>query len=347
MDNKKKESISNDILNTSTKYNKLVNKFRNYGLIKNEKKLTYKEYIGIIFSDKVLGLFANILKMFLDKNINKSFAKSILSIYFFKNFPDKEFDVGSNLEIKLKGIVVLLINELNRIMDNYFSYVYKRIELEKLIEKYLITYLDYISEKKFNKLNMCIINFKKIENTFYYIKSLNETEMNNYIMINLRKDMKDAMDNSLELFPEFRDYIRDFTVVNQKDYNRELLIKYGEEFYTNLKNNVKNGKYDKLRKVLIDVKGRMDYYLNTTERMRFIGVMNIENIINGLEGNEFKNEELKKWINKIFMFLKNILKDYNFHYDNENFEDSLCEDIYDNFILLLKFFDKILESIGK
>lgn len=345
--NESNMNIANNILETTSKFNILVEKFRRLNIIKNKNGLSYEEFNKLIFDDKTVNIFTEILKIFLNKKIDKSLTKSILLIYIFRNFQEREFIKDTNLEIKFKGIVVLLVNETNKIMNNYYTYIYNRTHYEKLIEKYLLLYLEFMNEKKFNKLNIHIKNFKSYENTYYYIKSKGNYQMNNYLIGNFKKGMEYSMSKSLELFPEFRDYIRDFTVVNKNDFNKELIDKYKKDYFLILKCSFNIKKYDKLKNELIDIKQRINYYLNTTERNNFYNIFKVEGIIKELEEDNFNNEKLKIWINKIFDYLKFILKDYNFIYDNEKFEESLTDNLIENFIILIKFFYKIFDIISK
>ena len=345
--NESKINIPSSILETTSKFNILVEKFKRLNLIKNKNGLSFEEFNKLIFDNNTVDIFTEILNIFLKKKIDKSLTKSILSIYIFRNFQEREFTENTNLEIKFKGMVVLLVNETNKIMNNYYTYIYKRVHYEKLIERYLLLYLEFMNEKKFNKLNIHIKNFKKYENTFYYIKSKGNYQMNNYLMLYLRKGMEYSMSKSLELFPEFKDYIRDFTVVNKNDFDKELIDKYKKDYYLILKCTFSINNYDKLKNELINIKQRINYYLNTIERMNFINIIKVENTIKELEENNFNNEKMIIWIRKMFDFLKPILKDYNFIYDNENFEESLTDNLSENFIILIKFFHKIFDIISK
>ena len=345
--NESKINLPSSILETTSKFNILVEKFKKLNLIKNKNRLSFEEFNKLIFDDKTVDIFTKILEIFLNKKIDKSLTKSILSIYMFRNFQEVEFTENTNLEIKFKGMIVLLVNETNKIMNNYYTYIYKKVHYEKLIERYLLLYLEFMNEKKFNKLNIHIKNFKNYENTYYYIKSKGNYQMNNYIMVYLRKGMEYSMSKSLELFPEFKDYIRDFTVVNKNDFDKELIDKYKKDYYLILKCSFNINNYDKLKNELINIKQRINYYLNTTERMNFINIIKVENIIKDLEENNFNNEKMNIWIRKMFDFLKPMLKDYNFIYDNENFEESLSDNLSENFIILIKFFNKIFDNISK
>ena len=63
--NESNMNIANNILETTSKFNILVEKFRRLNIIKNKNGLSYEEFNKLIFDDKTVNIFTEICLSFI------------------------------------------------------------------------------------------------------------------------------------------------------------------------------------------------------------------------------------------------------------------------------------------